>query len=134
MRQILTVILMLLPMPWVSSDPPMEVLFQGGTDGYDTFRIPAMVTTGNGTVLAFCEGRVGGSGDSGDIDIVLKRSTDGGESWSDLQVVWDDGANTCGNPCPVVDRETGTIWLPMTWNHGSDHESKIMKGQRRIQN
>jgi hypothetical protein len=34
-----------------------------------------------------------------------------------MQVVWDDAANTIGNPCPVVDRDTGTIWLPFTRNN-----------------
>ncbi len=43
-----------------------------------------------------------------------------------------DGAhNTCGNPPPDQDRDTGRIrlpmWLPMTWNLGADHESRIMK-------
>ncbi|MCX5654352.1 MAG: sialidase family protein, partial [Planctomycetota bacterium] len=45
-----------------------------------------------------------------------------------MQVVWDDGPNTAGNPCPVVDRTTGTIWLPLTWNLGEDNESQIKKG------
>ena len=60
--------------------------------------------------------------DTGDIDLLVKRSVDGGKTWGPQQVVWDDGANTCGNPCPVVDQTTGTIWLPMTWNHGKDTE------------
>jgi len=41
--------------------------------------------------------------------------------------VVDDGPNTIGNPCPVVDRETGTIWLPLTRNLGEDRESAILK-------
>jgi sialidase-1 len=82
-------------------------------------------------VLAFCEGRKHGGGDSGDIDLVLKRSTDGGKTWGRLQVVWDDGPNTCGNPCPVVERQTGTIWLLLTHNLGTDRESEIMAGSSR---
>jgi sialidase-1 len=58
--------------------------------------------------------------------LLLKRSTDNGRSWSEQQVIWDDVGNTCGNPCPVVDRETGTIWLLMTWNRGDDEERKII--------
>lgn len=107
--------------PW----PQVEV-FKAGQDGYHTFRIPSVIVTRNGTLLALCEGRKHGQGDSGDIDLVLKRSTDGGQSWSPLQVVWDEGANTCGNPCPVVDRDTGTIWLLLTWNHGQDVEPRII--------
>jgi len=56
----------------------------------------------------------------------VKRSSDSGKTWSEPRVVWDDGANTCGNPCPVLDRITGAIWLSMTWNHGEDDEREIM--------
>ena len=101
-------------------------VFVSGKEGYPRHRIPAIVLTNKGTLLAFCEGRTGG--DSGDIDMVLKRSTDSGKTWGPLQVIWDDRGNTCGNPCPVVDRDTGTIWLVMTWNLGSDHEGTIMAG------
>jgi sialidase-1 len=100
-------------------------VFVSGTDGYHTYRIPALVVTGSGTLLAFCEGRKTGRSDSGDIDLLVRRSTDGGKTWAPQQIVWDDGQNTCGNPCPVVDRTTGVIWLPMTWNHGQDTESQI---------
>jgi len=63
--------------------------------------------------------------------MLAKRSEDGGNSWSEQEVVWSDGGNTCGNPCPVVDRETGTIWLLMTHNLGNDRESEIIDGTSR---
>ena len=103
-------------------------LFVSGTGGYHTYRIPSLIATKRGTLLAFCEGRKNGGGDSGDIDLVLRRSTDGGETWGPLQVVWDDGGNTCGNPCPVVDENTGDVVLLMTHNLGEDHESEINAG------
>ncbi|MBP7933803.1 MAG: exo-alpha-sialidase [Phycisphaerae bacterium] len=113
------------------SDP-----FVSGREDYDTFRIPSLLVTKKGTLLAFCEGRKNSSADHGDIDVVLKRSTDQGKKWSDLQVVADDGANTVGNPCPVVDQSTGTIWLLLTHNLGEDKESQITtrrsKGTRRV--
>lgn len=102
-------------------------LFQSGTNGYHTYRIPAITVTPQGTVLAFCEGRKNSRRDSGDIALLLKRSEDGGRSWSDPQCVWDDPGNTCGNPCPVVDRSTGTVWLLMTWNRGDDPEPAIIE-------
>lgn len=105
--------------------PEPGPVFVSGQDGYDTYRIPALLATPRGDLLAFCEGRRGGRSDSGDIDLLMKRSTDGGRTWSPRQVVWDDAGNTCGNPCPVVDRATGTIWLPMTWNDGRDNEGQI---------
>ncbi|MFF1450042.1 exo-alpha-sialidase [Streptomyces sp. NPDC058274] len=96
-----------------------QVLFRASQDpGYACFRIPAVVKTTEGTLLAFAEGRVLNCGDSADIDIVVKRSTDGGRTWSPLQVVNDGGGDTHGNPTPVVDRETGRILLAETYNTG----------------
>ena len=101
-------------------------LFTSGTKGYHTFRIPALITTPTGTTLAFCEGRKGGRSDSGDIDMLLRRSEDGGQTWGEIQVAWDDGSHTCGNPCPVVDRDSGTISLLLTHNLGHDVERDII--------
>ena len=111
------------------AQPTETDVFTAGQDGYKVYRIPSLITSSEGTLLAFCEGRVGGMSDAGDIDIVLKRSTDGGKTWSKPIVIWDDANNTCGNPAPVVDRETGTIWLALTWNLGSDHEGQIIAGK-----
>lgn len=109
--------------------PIQEVdLFVAGTDGYHTYRIPSLIVTQKGTLLAFCEGRKSGRGDAGNIDLLLRRSVDGGKTWSPLITVWDDGENTCGNPCPVVDQSTGTIWMPMTWNAGKISERHIQPG------
>jgi len=102
-------------------------LFVSGQDGYNTYRIPALAVTPKGTVLAICEGRKKGGGDAGDIDLVVKRSVDNGKTWSAQQVIWNDQENTCGNPCAVVDRDTGTVWLLSTWNRGDDHEGAIIK-------
>ncbi|MFV0592220.1 MAG: exo-alpha-sialidase [Draconibacterium sp.] len=101
-----------------------SVLWQQGTGNYNNYRIPSLIVTKAGTVLAFCEGRE--AGDAGDIDILLKRSEDNGLSWSSEQIVWDDDQNTCGNPCPVVDDESGRIWLFLTWNKGEDNETEII--------
>ena len=108
--------------------PAGDAIFVSGEGGYHTYRIPALAVSKDGTVLAFCEGRKGGSSDRGKIDLLLKRSSDRGKTWSDFQVVWDDKDNTCGNPCVVVEEETGTIWLFCTWNLGSDAESAIIDG------
>jgi sialidase-1 len=103
-------------------------LFVAGQEGYHTYRIPALAVTTKGSLLAFCEGRKHSASDAGDIALLLKRSTDSGASWSAQQLVWDDIEHTCGNPCPVVESETGVIWLLMTWNHGDDRESRIIDG------
>lgn len=105
------------------------VLFESGSLGYHTFRIPSIITMPSGTVLAFCEGRKGSRSDTGDIDMVMRRSTDGGRTWGEIEVIWDDGENVCGNPCPVVDSDTGVIWLVMTHNLGTDSEHEIRTGE-----
>jgi sialidase-1 len=114
----------------------LDYLFKSGSEGYHTFRIPAIITTSQGHVLAFAEGRKHGASDTGDIDIVMKRSLDGGQTWGGLQVLWDQDDNVCGNPAPVVDRTTGVIYLLTTWNLGEDHESEIIlrksKDTRRV--
>ena len=108
--------------------PGTTDVFVSGHDGYHTYRIPSALTTPKGTLLAFCEGRKNARSDTGDIDLLLRRSTDGGATWGPIQTVWDDGPNTCGNPCPVADRETGTIWLLLTHNLGKDPQSRIVDG------
>ncbi|MFI5550362.1 exo-alpha-sialidase [Streptomyces sp. NPDC051738] len=96
-----------------------QILFRADQDpGYACFRIPAITKTKDGTLLAFAEGRVLNCGDAADIDLVLKRSTDGGRTWGPLQVVNDGAGDTHGNPAPIVDRETGRILLAETYNTG----------------
>ncbi|MDA0207436.1 MAG: sialidase family protein [Acidobacteria bacterium] len=89
-------------------------LFQAKEAGYHCYRIPALLVTKPGTVLAFAEARKNNCNDHGDVDLMLKRSSDGGRTWSEQQLVADGDAQTIGNPCPVQDRETGTIWLPVS--------------------
>lgn len=108
-----------------------QILWSRGSGGYFGYRIPALAATPAGTLLAFCEGRRNSLQDTGEINILFRRSSDGGRSWSAQQVIWADSANTCGNPCPVVDRETGVIHLLLTWNRGEDTERAIMNGESR---
>jgi len=107
-------------------------VFISGTEGYKSFRIPAIVKAKNGDLLAFCEGRVHGSNDFGDIKIVLKRSADNGKTWSTLQVVASNDTLQAGNPAPVVDLTDprfpqGRIFL--FYNTGNDHEMELRKGK-----
>ncbi|MBX2817330.1 MAG: glycoside hydrolase [Saprospiraceae bacterium] len=108
-------------------DESKTPVFEAGQDGYACFRIPAIVQAKDGSLLAFAEGRKQGCSDTGDIDLLLRRSQDGGRTWSSLQIVWDDEGNTCGNPAPVMDQNTGFIHLLSTWNHGEDREREIIE-------
>ncbi|MGW2725809.1 sialidase family protein [Streptomyces sp. NPDC001494] len=106
-----------------------SVPYTAGEGGYDTYRVPAAVVTGRGTLLAFAEGRRDGAGDSGDIDVVLRRSADGGCTWGPLTVVAAGRGDTRGNPAPVVDPRTGTVVLVTSYNSGAVTEAQIMRGE-----
>lgn len=108
----------------VAQESPVTV-FHRGEEGYNMFRIPAVLEAANGDILAFAEARLGKTGDTGEIHLAMKRSTDGGRTWGPMQIIWKDGANTCGNPSPVLDSRTGRIVLVTTWNDGRDPEDKI---------
>ena len=104
----------------------LNYVFKSGTNGYNTFRIPSIIKTKSGALLAFAEGRKNNASDSGDIDLVLRRSENNGKTWGDLIVIRDDGDNVCGNPSPVLDNKTGNIFLLSTWNLGRDTERMII--------
>ncbi len=123
----LLICLALSPYSAFADDFPAAVVFEADVDGYPVYRIPAIVSAANGDLLALCEARQGD--DASEIDLVMKRSTDGGQSWGELQVVqesddyrnlFDDAAVeiTVGNPAPVVDllspEYPGRVWLPFT--------------------
>ncbi len=106
-------------------------VFISGTDGHKSFRIPAIVMLPNKDLLAFCEGRVNGSGDFGDINIVMKTSHDKGVSWGPINTIVDADSLQAGNPAPVVDLTdpaypNGRIFL--FYNTGNNHESEVRKG------
>jgi Neuraminidase (sialidase) len=61
----------------------MSVPFVAGVGGYTAYRIPALTVAPDGSLLAFAEGRRNSVGDSGEIDIVCRRSGDGGATWAD---------------------------------------------------
>lgn len=98
-----------------------KLLFDGAGESlngitYHSFRIPSLVRTKSNTLLAFAEGRASANRDWGNINLVYKRSTDNGVTWSGLREVVGVGAGTWGNPTAVVDQTTGRIFLFMNWN------------------
>ncbi|QDS91783.1 Sialidase precursor [Roseimaritima multifibrata] len=127
-RHLVVLFLALIAAPLSAANSFTSVpVFQNGADGYKVFRIPAIIQTANGDLLAFCEARTGG--DASEIDLVSKRSTDQGQTWQALEVVQDhsdfvslfEGTPppiTIGNPAPVVDlldpQHPGRLWLPFT--------------------
>ncbi|WP_317170703.1 sialidase family protein [Paraflavitalea devenefica] len=78
---------------------------------YASMRIPALVLTKQGTLLAFCEGRVGTASDWAEMDMLMRRSTDGGKTWEPMVVIAPrQGMMPTSNATPIVDAN-GTIHL-----------------------
>lgn len=112
-------------------DAPLPI-FLKGTQGYACFRIPAIVRTPAGTLLAFAEARRHSCDDFGDISIVMRKSSDEGRSWSPLITVAENGKLQAGNPAPVVDTmdkrfKRGRIF--MIYCTGDAPEADILRGK-----
>lgn len=97
--------------PFPDDLPFRTVLYAQGDAGYNTFKIPTMITAENGTILSFAEARMNSKEDWAKTDIVMRKSYDMGNTWTPLKVIVEDKDLTVGNACPVVDKSTGFIWL-----------------------
>jgi len=104
------------------ADVPEKVDVYVNGDGYRLYRIPSLICTPKGTLLAFCEGRSGN--DQSPTDMVLKRSLDGGKTWLPMQVLVKAVPEAAMDPTAVIDRITGTIVLVY------DHWPEIPKGEK----
>ena len=128
--EVITAVSLLLATVAHSAEPFFEQkdLFISGEAEYHSYHTPALAVTNKGTLLAFCQANRYDTGDTGDIDILLRRSFDGGISWEDPQTIWDDGMQSCSNPTVVVDRESGRIWALMGWKYYADTMKDILAG------
>ena len=106
------------------------VVRNAGDDGAAAYRIPGLVTTNAGTLVACYDIRYNSSYDlPGNIDIGVSRSTDGGRTWSPMIIAMDMGTfgdlpqedNGIGDPAILVDRQTGRIFIVAAWTHGLPH-------------
>lgn len=108
-------------------------IFKNGDDGFLCYRIPAIVKAPNGELLAFCEARKHNCGDHGDVRIVLKRSTDNGKTWGQLEIIAEKDTFQAGNPAPVFDLldkkyKNGRLFL--FYNTGSNaSEQQVREGK-----
>ena len=101
-------------------------LFTAGAGGYQLYRIPGLVATRSGALLAYCEGRKSDRGDWGAQDLFLRRSTDGGRTWSAVRRLVEapavpknpaalahgagrDEGVTMNNPVAIADRKRGVV-------------------------
>lgn len=115
-----------------SNEEYIEIaLRKHGDQGVDTYRIPGLVTTNNGSLIAVYDVRRNGAVDlQEDVDIGMNRSTDGGETWEPMKIIMDmcewgglpEDQNGIGDPAILVDKKTGTIWVAAVWAHGHPGE------------
>lgn len=96
---------------WTKGVEHTELFIPGQEPGRD-YRIPSMIVLPDDTVLAFAESRVEAMSDLLDIDIVMRRSLDGGRTWEPIQVVRNEGSHTVHSPTPVYDADTDMVWMP----------------------
>jgi len=102
-------------------------LRQHNDDNVHTFRIPGLVTTNQGTLLAVYDARRESNRDlQGDIDIGVSRSTDAGKTWEPMRIGMDMGKwgglpekfNGVSDACILVDKNSRTIYLAGLWMYG----------------
>lgn len=111
-----------------------RIVRAAGQDGADTYRIPGIVTTNSGAMVAVYDIRYNNSKDlQEDIDIGMSRSTDGGRTWEPMKVIMDMGEfgglpqnlNGTGDPSILYDHFTGTIWVAALWMSGSSPDKML---------
>lgn len=112
-------------------------VFENGLEGYACYRIPAIIKAPNGNLLAFAEARKKDCNDFGDIDLVLKKSSDGGRSWGPLEVILDNQLQKSGDPAPVVDAldpayPGGRIFLLYINGSASENDVLNLRGVREV--
>ncbi len=110
---------------------PIDV-FPAGMNGVKLYRIPGMVVTQRGTVLAYCEARRHSSADWGEIEVHLRRSLDGGKSWLPATKIAHQGPRvasehrtgpnsadqqTVNNPVAIVDVSSDRIVMLYCLNY-----------------
>ena len=105
----------------LAADPNNTDLFCPGDDGYGCYKIPTILKTIKGTLLAMIEARKYSCDDQGFVDLRLRRSSDGGKSWEKTELMYSNSTEkswtTVGDGNWVQDAVTGTIWLLHTRNN-----------------
>lgn len=111
------------------AQPQTQDLFTAGENGYMTYRIPGMLAHGK-SILAYAEARRDGFGDWADIDVVMRRSTDGGRTWEPMRVLADAGRETVNNPVALPGAKPGEIHFLYCVNYARAFHMRSTDGGR----
>src|SRR4051812_17899408 len=95
-------------------EPQLHLVYDGKEGAYEVVRTPQLLVTKAGTLLGFAQGR-SGTHDRSNNDIILKRSSDGGKTWSQFQAVAGKGQDSLASICVLQVRETGRILVIGSW-------------------
>lgn len=108
-------------------------LFEKGDDGIAEFRIPSMITTIKGTVIAVCDARIDRSGDvPNNIDLVMRKLEKGSNEWTPLKrIVNFAGKHGAADPSLLQDRETGRIFVFYAFCPGRNNITEGPNRERR---
>ena len=114
-----------------------SMVFEGGKEGHAIYRIPAIISLPTHELVAFAEGRVNGYDDFGDINLVMKRSTDQGKTWSALKTLVDYDSLQAGNPAPVMDLfdpnyPEGVVYLFYNSGNNREYDVRMNRGVREV--
>ena len=133
MRNLLVLFIAFLVSCAVHAQP--KQLFTSGQGGYTCYRIPALVSWGEGELFAFAEGRADNFADFGNVDILMRKSVNGGKTWSAARVVVDNGDLQAGNATPVLDKMDprfpgGRLFLFYNTGTASEYDTRMGLGRR----
>ena len=103
------------------SEFPKYTVFSAGDDNVNSYRIPSLLTAKDGSLLVFCEARRESWQDKSRTDIVVKRSTDNGRTWSVMQDLTKGTTGAYMDPTPILDSNTGKVFLFTTFWPAKDH-------------
>lgn len=108
----------------LNSDPELYTVFGAGKDNVNTYRIPSLVVANDGSIIVFGEARRISWRDKSRTDVVIKRSTDNGKTWSEMKDITKGSTGAFMDPTPVVDKQTGEIFLFCNFWPEDDHSGK----------
>ncbi|KEI73304.1 hypothetical protein GV64_23590 [Endozoicomonas elysicola] len=106
-----------------------NIVFNHGEGAYACYRIPMIIKSGNGDLLAFVEGRTNSCYDYGNIDVVMKRSSDNGKTWGETQQIADFGDQAAQNMSAVYDEfypQVDADGNPILDEHGNQKMGQIV--------
>ncbi|MFH1265683.1 MAG: sialidase family protein, partial [Planctomycetota bacterium] len=109
-------------------------VFTAGMENVCEYRIPSLVTTDEGTLIAVCDARVEKPGDAiNNIDLAMKRSFNNGRTWEPVRILANfPGQEAAADPCMLVDCETDTVWILYDYILGEPSPNSDRKREQRV--